>query len=123
MTSIEPSVFLNSRQRRRLSAVAHNAKWDEAKARRMPLVVPQPVEAAPTPVQPKRERPKLSGAVQLMFAQLARSMSVRFIGYLPTPSGRRAQARAAGYMNHKHMVAEQNLARLNAEAVQQAASA
>jgi len=54
----------------------------------------------------------------LCMALVARSVSLtaRFRGHPPVYMGRRAQARSQGYANHRAMVAEQNLKRLNEQA-------
>lgn len=125
MKSLEPSMFLNSRERRRLEAEKHNAQRTERLARLMPVVVdPQPEPAlAVAPVKPKLTKhgytlpAKVGAVLALSMALLAKTVSMpsRFKGHVPSHYGRRAKARAAGFMHHKHMIAEQNLARLKAE--------
>lgn len=130
MISIQPSQFLTSRQRRRLEAVAHNAKFEETKRRRMPLVVPQPIPAItgsrPEPlVFDDVKRTPLPGAVQLMLALMAKTMSMphRFRGYVMHGSSPRAQARAAGYSNVREMQALQRADALRAKVAAEAAEA
>lgn len=125
MTSIQPSQFINSRARRRLEAEAHNAKFDEIKRRRMPLVVPQP-EPTPEPqlVQEKAKNQPLPGAVQMMFALMARAMSLpnRYRGYVTRRPSPRDQARAAGYSNVREMQALQRADELRRRAAEQQAA-
>jgi hypothetical protein len=120
----ELSQFLNSRQRRRAEARLHNDIRDANKALTVPIapaVVEPPESSAARPIVAKEKRTPLPGAVQLMFALIAKTMSVpnRFRGYLPSFASPRARARAAGFNNVRHMQAEQRLAEHNRKAAEE----
>jgi hypothetical protein len=76
-------------------------------------------------VQAKEDRKPLPGAVQLMFALMARAMSLpnRYRGYVTRRPSPRDQARAAGYSNVREMQAVQRADELRRKAAESQAAA